>query len=211
MRCLALLIALLLLAGSPERSLAQPDAAAEAQRGKAAMTRGDFETAATVYAQLVKAFPADAGIRLNLGMALSMSDRLGEAMPHLERAVALQPTLAAAWLFLGANWLQMGETAKAVPVLRKVVALEPGNVRARTLLGDALRAQDRDGAPPSSSCRHVQRSGERAWLVSGPKLRSACAERAFARLHQLPDGSTFPAEPAPRGRDGSISECSGRH
>lgn len=194
MRCLALLIALFLLAESPERSLAQPDAAAEAQRGKAAMTRGDFETAATVYAQLVKAFPADAGMRLNLGMALSMSDRLGQAMPHLERAVALQPTLAAAWLFLGANWLQMGEAAKAVPVLRKVVALEPSNVRARTLLGDALRAQDRDEAAAEQfvAVTSSDPASARGWLGLG-RSYEALARRAFARLQRLPDGSTYAA------------------
>jgi tetratricopeptide (TPR) repeat protein len=191
---LALLIALLLLAGPPERALAQPDAAAEAQRGKAAMTRGDFETAAAVYEQLVKAFPADAGMRLNLGMALSMSHRLGEAMPHLERAAALQPTLAPAWLFLGANWLQMGAAAKAVPALRKVVGIEPGNIRARTLLGDALRAQDQDAAAAEqfAAVTSGDPASARGWFGLG-RSYEALARRTFARLERLPDGSTYAA------------------
>lgn len=194
MRSLALLIALLVLAGPPESAAAQPDAAAEAQWGKAAMTRGDFETAATVYARLVEAFPADAGMRLNLGMALSMSDRLGEAMPHLERAVALQPTLAAAWLFLGANWLQMGEAAKAVPVLRKVVALEPDNIRARALLGEALRAQDRHEAAAEQFAAVTSRepANTRGWFGLGRSYESL-ARRAFARLEHLSAGSTYAA------------------
>ncbi|MCA1650386.1 MAG: tetratricopeptide repeat protein [Acidobacteria bacterium] len=75
-----------------------------------------------------------------------------------------------------------------------MVALEPGNIRARTLLGDALRAQDREEAAAEqfATVTSSDPASARAWLGLG-RSYEALARRAFARLEQLPDGSTYAA------------------
>jgi tetratricopeptide (TPR) repeat protein len=162
---------------------AQPDLAAEAQRGKQALAEGRFADAAAIYAQLVRAIPADAGMRLNLGMALSMAGRLRDAIPHLERAVELRPALVPAWLFLGSNWLELGQPSKALPALRKVAAAEPGNTRARELLGEALLALERyeRAATEFRASTGQQPSSARGWYGLG-RSYEGLARATFAAL-----------------------------
>src|SRR5256885_10281702 len=59
---------------------------------------------------------------LNLGMALSMAGRPREAIPRLEAALRLRPDLLPASLFLGAARLELGQPARAVAPLQRVVA-----------------------------------------------------------------------------------------
>src|SRR5690349_23147405 len=96
------LLAAFLLAGAAPARPAADDLAAKAQRGKAAMAAGRFDEAAALYAEITRALPQEPGMLLNLGMALSMAGRPGEAVPRLEAALRLRPDLLPASLFLGA-------------------------------------------------------------------------------------------------------------
>ena len=66
------------------------------------MQKGAFDDAARMYQELVRAVPGDAGLLMNLGMALAMGGHEQEAIGPLERAVKLKPALIPAQLFLGA-------------------------------------------------------------------------------------------------------------
>jgi tetratricopeptide (TPR) repeat protein len=171
---------------------AQSDVPAAAHRGKQAMAEGRFADAAVIYAEVVRALPTDAGMRLNLGMALSMAGRVREAMPYLQDAVKMQPALLPAWLFLGSNWLELGQPSKAVPALRKVAAGDPGNTMARTLLGEALLAveQYEGAAVEFRAVTEHQPARARGWYGLG-RSYEALARAAFAALERRDGESAY--------------------
>ena len=113
------------------------------QAAAEAMQKGAFDDAARMYQDLVRAVPGDAGLLMNLGMALAMGGHEQEAIGPLERAVKLKPALIPAQLFLGSSYLALGEARKAVPLLKRVVAADPANVEYRHLLARAYAESDR--------------------------------------------------------------------
>jgi tetratricopeptide (TPR) repeat protein len=171
---------------------AQPDPALYAQRGKQAMAERRFADAAAIYTEVVRALPDDAGMRLNLGMALSMAGRMREALPHLQRAVELEPTLLPAWLFLGTNWLEMGQPEDAASALRKVVAGEPHNTTARELLGEALLAleQYESAAAEFGASAKQQPASARGWYGLG-RSYEGLARAAFAALERIGGNAAY--------------------
>ena len=66
-----------------------------------------------------------AGAHLECGYALSKLGRAAEALPHLQRATELDPTLAIAWQYRGEVELARGEYQPAVDSLSHAVALTP--------------------------------------------------------------------------------------
>ena len=128
------------------------------------MQKGSFDEAAAMYQDLVRAVPGDAGLLMNLGMALAMGGREAEAIGPLERAIKLKPALVPAQLFLGSSYLALGEAGKAVPPLKRAVAAEPSNLEYRRLLARAY----------VESNRAVDAAGElRAITDLNPKLPAA--------------------------------------
>jgi predicted Zn-dependent protease len=77
----------------------------------------------------LRAVPWDAGLLMNLGMALAMGGHEAEAIAPLERAIKLKPALVPAHLFLGSSYLALGEASKAGGAARRAVAAEPGEHR----------------------------------------------------------------------------------
>jgi tetratricopeptide (TPR) repeat protein len=134
----ALVLAGALAAAAPQSE----ELAAQARQGREAMAAGRFDEAAALYAPIVQALPNEPGMRLNLGLALSMAGRPREAIPHLRAALKLQPDLLPASLFLGAAYAELGEPAKAVTPLRKFVSAQPDHREARRMLADAELSLD---------------------------------------------------------------------
>ena len=129
-------LALALLAAT---LLAQtPDQLRLAQQGKDYLAAGQFEAAIPVYDQLVKALPANAGLKLNLGIALHMAGRDPEAVSVLEPVSKLLPQVFPAFALLGASYMRLGQPAKAVVPLERAVQLGPEDPQARRILADAL-------------------------------------------------------------------------
>ena len=99
----------LVLAGTP--TAAGPpseELAARARQGRVAMAAGRFDEAARLYAEIVRELPDEPGMRLNLGMALSMAGQPREALSHLETAARLRPGLLPAALFLRMPHMALG-------------------------------------------------------------------------------------------------------
>jgi predicted Zn-dependent protease len=137
-------LAALVLAAGPVSAFAQTDEfVAKAEQAKGAMAAGRFDEAATLYGAIVRALPNEAGMHMNLGMALFMARRLQEAIPHLQTALKLKPDLFPAFLFLGGAYAELGQQAKAVEPLQKFVAAQPDHHEARQMLADALLALER--------------------------------------------------------------------
>ena len=134
-----LLSALFIVVLAPQSA----DLVRRSQAAAEAMQKGSFDDAARMYQELVRAVPGDAGLLMNLGMALAMGGHEAEAIGPLERAIKLKPALVPAHLFLGSSYLALGEASKAVAPLRRAVAAEPANVEYRRLLARAYVETDR--------------------------------------------------------------------
>jgi Flp pilus assembly protein TadD len=73
-----------------------------------------------------------------------MHDRMTEALPHLERAVELQPDDAEMRHALGRALLAFGRTAAATAQFQEALLLNPNHAGAH----EALNLLRRSGAPP---------------------------------------------------------------
>jgi len=156
------------------------------------MAAGRFDEAASVYAAIAQALPNEPGMQMNLGMALSMAGRLSEALPHLHSALKLKPDLAPASLFLGAAYVELGQSAKAVEPLQKFVAVQPEHRESRQMLAGALLSLER-WAP---AARHYGvLSGQdpqdpKAWYGL-ERSYEGLSHRAFATLEQTAPESAY--------------------
>src|SRR5688500_16010469 len=71
-------------------ALARAQSAEQVRQSRAAseaMEKGRFDEAAGIYRALLQSLPDDAGLLMNLGMALAMSGHESDAIAPLERAV----------------------------------------------------------------------------------------------------------------------------
>jgi len=119
------------------------DLATRSREASRAMEAGKFEDAARMYRDLLQTVPDEPGLLMNLGMALAMGGREGEAIAPLEKAIALNPRLIPAHLFLGSSYLARGEAAKAIAPLERVVAARSSDVESRRMLAQAYSAAGR--------------------------------------------------------------------
>lgn len=88
--------------------------------------------------------PADDPLAvMHAGVDHARQGRLADALPLLERAVALAPTLAQARLNRGVALLESGQPADAEAELREAVRLDPNYAEAHFNLGNVLRDQGR--------------------------------------------------------------------
>src|SRR5882724_454419 len=108
--------------------------AAKSQRAKQYMAEGKFVESIVLYRELNQAVPNNPGLMLNLGMALHMAGEERKAIPQLEAAVKLDPSLTPAWLFLGAARLKLGRPSTAVEALKIVLRLQPDHRDALAML-----------------------------------------------------------------------------
>ena len=75
--------------------------------------RGDLPAAIMILTRLARALPDQAGIQLDLGLALHRAGRNPEAVATLRRAVTLDPELPQAWRMLGDALRASGEYVAA--------------------------------------------------------------------------------------------------
>ncbi len=176
-----LLLAALLLSAS---AWAQTDKLAlDSQRARQLMAEGRFSDALPIYEQLLRAMPGNAGLRLNLAMALHFSGQDDKAIPQFEAVLKQQPGTLPALMLLGATYLRTGQPAKAVSHLEKAVALAPNDVEGRSMLVDALLMLDRYEAaiPHLRKLTIAQHDNPRAWYGLGRAYEFE-AQRAFGSL-----------------------------
>jgi predicted Zn-dependent protease len=74
---------------------------------------------------------------LNLALAQIEMGRAGEAAGNLDRYLARKPGDRSAQALLAELYLKLKQPADAIPLLRAIVAAEPGNTKARKALRDA--------------------------------------------------------------------------
>ena len=128
---LPVLLLLLLQSASP---------ADRAAKAKQALLQGDAAGAVRLYQELVKELPEDAGLRLNLALALEASGNSAGELAQLKIVTRQRPELTAAWLLTGLALQKTGHPADAIAPLKKVLEREPGNATALLELADAYLA-----------------------------------------------------------------------
>jgi predicted Zn-dependent protease len=193
MKTACLLLLSLVSIPAMSSGLSQADGLAlKSQQAKQLMAEGNFAQAVSLYRELNQAVPNNPGLMLNLGMALQMAGKKREAIPELEAAVKLDPSLAPAWLFLGATRLQLGETTAAVKALKKVLDLEPDHREARQMLGDALLSLGHLEEAEEQYRKLVELDSEspQAWYGLGRAYESL-AGRAFQKLQGTAPQSSY--------------------
>jgi predicted Zn-dependent protease len=183
------ILALLVSAGA----VAQPDAlAVKSQQAKQLMASGRFADAVVMYEELVKAVPGNPGLLLNLGMAQHMAGRDREALAQFERVLRLQPNALPAVMLGAASYMRVGEPGKAVPLLRKGLALSPGDKQGRQMLIDALfmlrRFEEAAGELEKAVAGH--KTDARLWYGLG-RAYEALAQRSFEHLQKLAPESAY--------------------
>jgi superkiller protein 3 len=110
---------------------------------------GNFEAAIAPLQKFITEQPDVAWAHFQLGYVFTALRRPPEARPEYERAIALDPKMAEAYLNLGLL-LTESEPAAAVAPLRKAVELLPAQSRPRILLATAQeRSEDLPGAVES--------------------------------------------------------------
>ncbi len=140
-----------------------------AREASAAMKSRQFETAERIYLDLVRHFPDEPGLALNLALAQYSSGKFEAALQQFHRFLESHPDHGPAWLLVGVAQQKLDRPAKAVQALRRAVELDPANRTARLELADALL---RSGRPASAATEFlalvgIERSNPKAWLGLG--------------------------------------------
>jgi tetratricopeptide (TPR) repeat protein len=99
---------------------------------------GQVEEAVRHYGEALKARPAYANARFNLGAAYVVLGRPAEALSQYQQAVRLKPSELSWRMELGGLLAQQGRLDEAMAQYREVVLMKPGYADAYNSLGAAL-------------------------------------------------------------------------
>lgn len=112
-------------------------AADDLARGEELLARHDAAGAEEALRKAVAAAPKSARAHADLALALSMQEKLPEAIAETRQAVAIEPRNPRYLLQHGMALYSAGHSSEAAPVLGKAAALAPGNAQAAFLLAAA--------------------------------------------------------------------------
>ena len=187
---LTLVLSLLVLGAEPAEQAADP--ATRSREASRAMSEGRFDQAASIYRQLLEALPNDAGLLMNLGMALAMGGHEADALEPLQRAVKLNPGLTPAHLFLGSSYLALGQPARAVAPLERVVAARPADIEQRRMLAQAYAESGRaaDAATQLRRVTELAPAFPAGWYALGHAY-NAITQDALAAFDAQPEDSPW--------------------
>jgi tetratricopeptide (TPR) repeat protein len=165
---------------------------AQSARGRELMTAGRYAEAVPVYRELLAARPGNAGLQLNLGMALHLAGASREAIEPLSAAFRLLPESFPAALFLGAARLRSGQAQASLAPLQKAVRLQPDHREGLALLVDALVSLDRhaQAEPHLTTLARLAPDDPAVWLKLG-QTYEALATGAFETLVERGPESAF--------------------
>lgn len=165
---------------------------AESRRVKELMAAGRFADAVPLCERLVAALPSNAGLRLNLAIALHFTGEDLKAIPHFETVLKAQPGALPALMLLGASYLRTGQPAKAVGPLEKALALAPDDLQGRAMLADGLLMLERYAAaiPHLRKLAAADGANPRAWYGLG-RAYEAVSQGAFESLEKLGQDSPY--------------------
>jgi tetratricopeptide (TPR) repeat protein len=143
-RTIAVLAAMLAVAGAAPGALSQasPSAIAEHQlAAQQAEARDDFATAIEEYRLLTTWLPDNGQVWSNLGVALYFHNEFERAANVMRHAIALNRNLYSPHLFLGLSEARLSRPDEAIPELKKAIAINSADALPHTWLGYEYAAQ----------------------------------------------------------------------
>jgi predicted Zn-dependent protease len=170
----------------------QDQFALKSRQAKGLLAEGRFAEAIPLYEELVKALPANPGLRLNLGIAEHMAGRDREAAATLGEVLRVEPNHGPALAMCGASYLRLGEPAKAFGFLERALRVMPQDNEVLQMLADAALMTEKFGTASSAlrALVKVQPEEPRLWMGLGHSYE-ALSEDAFVRLDSLSPGSPY--------------------
>ena len=170
-------------------------------RARDLVIAGKPEQAAAIYQELIRKFPTNPDLRVDLCVAQFKARRYKDSAEAAKAALKLRPELPSANLFLGASYLQLGEFASAIPPLQKVLEKQPTERNALLSLAEALSGAGRyeEAADQFQKLAEIIPNSPRVWYGLGQcyeKLSARApgrrehyqelAQQAYNRLEYLP-------------------------
>ncbi len=135
--------------GTSRKKIPQDPAAIELNRlltaAQDAVDKQDYAGAAQAYQDYLAKKPDDAVVHYDLGYAYTAMKRPADARAEYEKAIALDPKMAAAYQNLGVLLITT-DPAAAIAPLQHAAELTPDEARTKWLLGVALEATKKDSA-----------------------------------------------------------------
>jgi tetratricopeptide (TPR) repeat protein len=171
------------------------------RRARDLVIAGKPEQAVLIYQDLVRTFPNNPGLRVDLCVAQYKARQYRDSAEQAETALKLRPDLPAANLFLGASYLQLGEFVAAIPPLQKVLEEQPTERNALLALAEAFSGARRydQAAEKFQKLSEIVPDNPKVWYGLGqcydklseqvPGQREhyrELAQQAYNRLEQLP-------------------------
>jgi Flp pilus assembly protein TadD len=133
--------------GTSRTKIPQDPAAVELNRllsaAQDAVNKQDYASAAQDYQAYLAKKPDDAVVHYDLGYAYTALQKPADAKSEYEKAIALDPKMAAAYQNLGVTLIPT-DPAAAVEPLQRAAELMPDDARTMWLLGVALEATKKD-------------------------------------------------------------------
>jgi len=158
--------------------------------GKVYWDRADTRRAEEEWLEALRLGPENVATLNNLGVLRTRQKRYAEAIEYLQKAIAVKPAYAVAFVSLGTTYAEMGDREQAEAAYRRAIALAPLSSEAHNYLGklllDAGRLAEAEeqflrAAEINPSAETYVRLGD-IYLHWGTADR---AERAFARAAEL--------------------------
>jgi len=115
-------------------------------RGLAQLQVGLIDTSKAEFTRVTELVPDEPASWANLALAELRLGDFDRAAPHVERAAALLPSNADIVFLRGRLEIARGRPDEGIVHLRRAVDLDPGNLRARTALIQAIEDSGRPGA-----------------------------------------------------------------
>jgi Flp pilus assembly protein TadD len=135
--------------GASRKRIPQDPAAVELNnlqgQAQAAVDRKDYEAAVRAYQEYLAKKPDDATVHYDLGYAYTAMQKPADARSEYEKAIALDPRMAAAYQNLGLTLIPT-DPAAAVTPLERAAELMPEDARTKWLLGVALESSEKPEA-----------------------------------------------------------------
>ncbi|RYG24563.1 tetratricopeptide repeat protein [bacterium] len=129
---------------------------------------GRHAEAVEIYRELARSGSTFPYLWINLGISLTMLERLEEAAEAFHEAVRRQPSFAQAWGNLGSVLARLGRFDGAALALRQAVELAPSDLGARLNLARALQnAGDLEAIPVAEIAVQMVPQSAEAWCVLG--------------------------------------------
>jgi len=176
------------------------------RRARELLVAGKPEDAIPIYQELVRTVPNNPELLTNLCIAEFKAKRYRDATEQEQAALRLEPDLPSANLFLGASYVELGESAAAIPPLNKVLGTQPNDRNARLMLAQALSGAKRyeEAAEQFRKLSELVPDNPRVWyglgqtydrLSQSPRAPGErekyreLAQQAYDRLMRLPRSS----------------------